>query len=499
MGALRLGAGWWRAGAQPSCAARISAAARPGVEARAAGGRAGLAQARVAVQAGAGAAGPPAGVRMGSSGRARGGAARAVCHAAALALLAGAAACAPPAAPARASGPIGQGAFVWQRRWTPAVQAAVAEHGPTFDQISVLVAEIEKDGRLVGTDALGPVGLPLLAGQRGVELAVRAAALPRGPAEEAALARLLTEGLRTAELGGVPVSALHLDIDVPTADLDEYAALVGRLGAAVAPVPLEVLALPSWVDAPGQAALSAAADRLVLQVHGLEPQPNGPPLLFDPGRAAAAVEALGAQGLPFRVALPTHAYPQPGVRAEPAEIAPLVVAWAQDRPAALDGLRWFRLPVAGDPDTWTAAALDRVRAGLIPTQRLGVEVRAGAGPGLFVLRLESQGEDAAPLPPLRVEAGGAGLDRPLPVDLGADYAEDPGGGGDALRLRPRGAAWLAPGAALELVLVAPPGPDGVVVPPTAVLERPAEAAGWADPVTDQVTDPGAGPGAGARQ
>lgn len=435
-----------------------------------------MARAEVAGQAGAGAAGPPAGVRMGSSGRGGGGAARGVCHAAALALLGGAPACAPPEAPARASGPIEQGAFVWQRRWTPAVEAAVAGQGPRFDRLSVLVAEIEADGQRVGTDALGPAGLRLLAGQRGVELAVRAAALPRDAAEQDALIGVLRAVIDEAERGGLPVVAVHLDIDAPTARLDDYAALARRARAEVAPLPLELLALPAWIDAPGQAALSAACDRLVLQVHGLEPQPEGPPLLFDPARAAAAVEALGAQGLPFRLALPTHGWPDRGVRAEPAAIAPLVEAWEHDRPAGLEGLRWFRLPVGGDPGTWTAAALDRVRAGEVPAQQLTVEVRAGAGPGLFTLRIESAGEDAAPLPTLQVEPGAPGLDRPLPVDLGARYAEVPRADG-GLRLAPRGIGWLEPGAALELVVVAPPGPDGAAPPPAvAVVSAPDPAA-----------------------
>ena len=392
---------------------------------------------------------------MGTSGTA----AQRVCHArwhvrAPLAGWLAMAGCAPPAEAPRAVGPMEEGAFVWQRVWTPAVTDAITTSGPNFDRISVLVAEIEADGRVVATDALRPVGLSVLAAMEPVELVVRAAALPVEPEDEAVLVRTLTGALRHAEEHAVRVRAVHLDIDVPTAKLPDYAALVARLGAAVAPLPVEVLALPSWVDAPGQQALAEAADRLVLQVHGLEPQADGPPVLFDADAAVRAVEALGAQGRPFRVALPTHGWPELGVRAEPAAIAPVVARWQHDRPAGLEGLRWFRLPVAGDSHTWTSSTLAAVRAGRVPAAMLQVDIDPGPSEGLFLLTLESTGEDAAKLPTLCLQpAPGGGLVRL--VDLRAEMR--PEADGDGLILRPAPGQWMQPGTALRWTLLAVPG------------------------------------------
>src|SRR4029077_5145510 len=95
-------------------------------------------------------------------------------------------------------------------------------------------------------------------------------------------------------------------------------------------------------------------------------------LLCDPAAAKKAVEAAARFRRPFRVALPTYGYvvafdrqgkggglsaegpllswPREAMvrvaRSDPAAMAGLVRTWTADRPAALSGILWYRLPSA---------------------------------------------------------------------------------------------------------------------------------------------------------
>ena len=396
-----------------------------------------------------------------------------------------------------------QRAFVWQRRWTPAVEAAVAGAGQGpgggpgldgLDGLVVLAAEIEADGQISATDALNGAHTGALAAAPALSLALRAAALPADPAAEDRLVQLAARTAAAAAAEGLALESLHLDIDVPTARLDEYARLVTRVRAALAPLPVEVLALPTWIGAPGLPALQSAADRLVLQVHGLDPAPSpgGLPVLFDAEAAKAATEALAATGLPFSLALPTHGWtvqrPEGPVRlrAEPAELAPLVAGWTALRPAALEGLCWFRLPVEGDGGAWSAAALARVRAGERPTEGVSLQVIPAAN-GLSVdILVEATGEDEGLLPAFVVEAPG----RALPGDLwlGGRWSA---AGPSRLAFTPAPGARVPLGGPRRLGFVALP--DGG---PATLRRAPEVGIGTAPPETAPLALPEAAPGSG---
>ena len=278
---------------------------------------------------------------------------------------------------------------MWQRRWTPEVRAAVA--GATgWDGLVVLVAEVDADGEVHGTEALGPRGAEALA-QAGstvprtaISLAIRVGALPKDGGLR--LRRLAAAAVAEARARGLPPASVHLDLDAPTARLGELVELVAALQADLAPLPVEVLALPDWARAPELPALSAAAGALIVQVHGLDRRgPGAAPVVFD-AAAARAAEAYASLGKPYEVALPVHRWTLAAgegwtrAQAGPADLAATVRRWTDTPPDGLGGLCWFRLPVPGDRGSWPAAAVDALRRGETPEGELQIEiVDEGAG------------------------------------------------------------------------------------------------------------------------
>lgn len=332
----------------------------------------------------------------------------------------------------RVSGPLPQEAYVWQRAWTPAVRAALARTSD-LEALVVLAAEVDlsTDPPRVVRAAYDPGAL-----DRPVGLAVRIGRFARrdGATERfaerpdlterlAALARRLVADARER---GLEVREFQLDYDCPESRLGDYPVLVRAVREALAPVPVTITALPSWLRHRRELKhLLRTTDGWVLQVHSLEPpsRPDAPPEICDPEAARRAVETAAGFRKPFRVALPTYSYlvaftqagdllgisaegPLPSwppgalvgvARTDPDALAGLVRAWTADRPEELAGLIWYRLPVEGDRLNWPRAAFDAVREGRPPRKDLRVLPRA-AGPGLLEIDLENHGEAEAGWP-----------------------------------------------------------------------------------------------------
>ena len=339
-------------------------------------------------------------------------------------LLLAAAACTPPAdlppPTAAALPPLQQEAFVWQQRWTPAVTEAISRHAEDFDVLTVLRAEVswaqgQPRPRWVALDAALLQGLPSAVG-----LAIRVLPYPGDDPEAAgaALAAVVAELLAQDPW----VQELHVDFDAQTAHLADYAAWLRRLRAELGPGRrLSLTALPDWLRQPAFAAVAAPVDRYVLQVHWLAPpRVLGEPLsLIDAAQVPGWVAAAGALGQPFSVALPTYGYrvaydpvsgeavglhAEPGravpgavwreVRASPAVVAPLVAGWQAERPAALQGVSWYRLPVEGDTLNWPWATQAAGRQGQLPEPAREVRLEAD-GQGLVDVWLQNSGAAGA--------------------------------------------------------------------------------------------------------
>jgi hypothetical protein len=333
----------------------------------------------------------------------------------------------------RASGPLPQEAYVWQRDWTPAVREAVAG-AAGFRSLVVLAVEVDLSARPprvaragIGWDALQgrPVGLALRIG-RFHGWSGGTGRFADEPETVQLLAGLAAEMAREARAQGLDLREIQLDYDCPESKLADYPVLVEAVHAEVAPVPVTITTLPSWLrHERAFRTLARLADGIVLQVHSLRApaRPGDRVELVDPEEAVRAVEQAGRTGRPFRVALPTYSYGAvfddrgallglasegvrtsgpPEVSADPAVLAGLVRRWSRDRPAELAGLIWYRLPVPGDVRNWPRETLQAVLAGRAPRQEVRAVVRKPE-PGLSEVEILNTGETEATVPsPLHI-------------------------------------------------------------------------------------------------
>src|SRR5688500_9946427 len=213
----------------------------------------------------------------------------------------------------RASGPIRQEVYVWQRAWTGDVRDAVRHRGGHFSQVVALGAQVWwSDGRprvarvAVDWPSLRSAGAPV-----GLAIRVNEYAGPFHPRADSTrlLCDLASELIAEARAESVSITEIQIDFDAAESKLDGYRQWVEAIRSRISPAPVAITALPSWLDAPGFEPLARACGRYVLQVHSFErPKLSGRMTLCDPSAARAAVERAGRIGVPFRVALPTYGY-----------------------------------------------------------------------------------------------------------------------------------------------------------------------------------------------
>jgi hypothetical protein len=324
-------------------------------------------------------------------------------------------------------------AYVWQRDWNSAVRQAISEHAPAFTGITVLNAEIAWSGKHPQ-----PVRVPLDYSllkevDRPVSLALRIGPFP-GPFQATgepieSIGQLAESLVRQAQDHGLAVAELQIDFDCAASKLSGYQIWVETLRRRVARTPLSITALPSWLRQSAFKELASTAGSYVLQVHSLE-RPrhiSSPFTLCDTNAARRAVEQAGRIGVPFRVALPTYGYsvafgsqgkylglaaegparswPADAqlreVNADPEQLAGLVRHWSAKSPRALQGIIWYRLPVATDTLNWPWATLEPVMAGKGPRPELRVEVSKPEA-GLVELSLVNHGTRRSQLRPVSV-------------------------------------------------------------------------------------------------
>ena len=218
---------------------------------------------------------------------------------------------------------------------------------------------------------------------------------------------------------GLSPAELQIDFDCTDSKLDGYRAWVTAIRQALAPVPVTITVLPSWLAQKAFGPLVKSAGGYVLQVHSLERPASfdAPFTLCDPAAAQAAVTRAGSFGVPFRVALPTYAYVLAfapdgrfvGLSAEgpakswpasaklreagsdPLALARLVQGWNTQRPAALRGIIWYRLPINNDTLNWRWPTLGAIVGARSPRESARVELRR-VGSGLVEINLVNDGE-----------------------------------------------------------------------------------------------------------
>lgn len=331
--------------------------------------------------------------------------------------------------PPMASGPFQQDAYVWQRAWTDDVQSAVSEPPPCIGSLVALAAETRHNEGQWRTVRVTLDYEALKASRRPIGLAIRigpyGGPFERDDATARHLADLGRSVLADAREAGVEPAELQIDFDCATSKLTGYRTWIQMLRAALPDAPaITITALPTWLRSWDFADLAEATDGYVLQVHSFErPTAEQNLTLCDPAAARRAVMRAGRIGEAFRVALPTYSYVvafgpdgeflglaaegrRPNwpadtdvrtVRADPAELAALVRDWTANRPEAMKGIIWYRLPVATDRLNWRTATLEAVAAGRTPQADVGVVARSN-GEGLIDVELTNTGEAGGPAP-----------------------------------------------------------------------------------------------------
>jgi hypothetical protein len=297
----------------------------------------------------------------------------------------------------RRSGAIPHDVYVWQRAWTEDVSSSVGRAADLAHGFAVLVAEVSwQDGRAEAV-RVRPDYQALKASGRPVGLAVRigpyGGPFERGSEATKVVVQVARSAIEEARAAGLEPAELQVDFDCAESKLDGYREWVEALRAESGDTPVVITALPSWLRHRAFGALARAADGFVLQVHSLDPPagPEAPMLLCDPEKARRWVEEAARVGAPFRVALPTYGNligisaegpPRawgPGtaaraVRADAPAMARLVRRWEHDRPARLQGVIWYRLPVEGDNLNWKWQTLAAIVAGDPLREELRAEV-----------------------------------------------------------------------------------------------------------------------------
>lgn len=333
------------------------------------------------------------------------------------------------AEPPRTAGPLRQEVYVWQRSWTPAVQESVRQ-AKDFAGVIVLAAEVDFRGPEPRVTRVPLDGATLRALGRPVGAAVRATAFSGRFADSPEIVRLLQSLVRDvaveARARGISLFEIQIDYDCPESKLKDYREILPVLREAAAPVPLTLTALPSWMrQRQAFRRLIEGVDGYVLQLHSLvlPEKPGEVAALIEPRSARGWVEAAASFGRPFRVALPTYgyevAYDARGkllgvlaegpllswspdvtvrkVRSDPQAMSGLIRSWARDRPAALTGVLWYRMPVAGDRLNWTWPTLRAVTAGRAPRGEIRAVIREPE-PRLVEVDLLNAGETEVPWP-----------------------------------------------------------------------------------------------------
>ena len=354
----------------------------------------------------------------------------------------------------RTRGPMRHEAYVWQRAWTQPVRDAVLQHGTNFAELVPLKAEISwKDGKprvaRVAVDyatlakAGRPVGIALRIGPypgpfAGAESGADAeespglpktgkpdptlpprAVPPSGDTIRANITEVAGSLVAEARSNHVELSELQIDFDCAESKLEGYRLWVEAIQRRVSPLRVTITALPSWLNSRAFKPLAKVATNYVLQVHSVERPKNfdAPFTLCEPRAARRAVERAGRIGIPFRVALPTYGYtlgfdasgkflglsaegPRPNwptnsqirrVFSDPIAISALVRDWSANRPAALRGIIWYRLPTIVDNFNWRWPTLAAIVASRSLQEKLRVESRRVES-GLTEVFLANEGE-----------------------------------------------------------------------------------------------------------
>lgn len=328
------------------------------------------------------------------------------------------------------NGPMIEDIYVWQRHWDGKVQQSILDHGHSFHRVVALHAEVSWSDRHKPLVHIPLDYRSLQSNSSTIGLVLRLGPYKGTYKEDDTTAKWLIQMgqamIAEAKTNQMEVSEFQIDFDCAESKLAGYLLWIQAIRKAIAPTPLTITALPSWMDQKEFETLIRNVDSFVLQVHSVTP-PRSTEHRIDlcPVDAARkAVEIAGSFEVPFRVALPTYGYlvaydskgNYVGLSAEtlpsdwpmdsfikeawsdPKSIAGLVSEWENQRPCSMQGLIWFRMPIEGDRMNWPWQTFNEVRKGNIPMPKLIIDVHQSSNE-LIEVFLCNQGNATAFSPP----------------------------------------------------------------------------------------------------
>lgn len=301
------------------------------------------------------------------------------------------------------SAPLPQRAYVWQREWTPAVSAAVVQAAPKLAGLVVFGADVSWCEGRPKTLRCSIDWKTLRETHRPVGLAMRIAPWP-GPFDDESITKELAGQaqalLERARQEQVPCDEFQIDFDCAQKKLAGYTLWLKALRQTVKPVRFVITTLPAWLDEKDLPALLDQTDGWVLQVHSAMPEKTGARVsACDPERARRWVAKAAKLHRPYEVALSTYSaqagYDESGKLLglaldgiQPAwpggtrvmqfdsdadALVKRVNEWQADHPPGMQGLLWYRLPVATDQRNWRWPTFAAVIEGRTPRHHLTVE------------------------------------------------------------------------------------------------------------------------------
>ena len=306
-------------------------------------------------------------------------------------------------------------AYVWQRRWTPAVTAAMTDSADLVRAWRVLAADVAPDGKW--SDAT-PALPALAAAGRPAIMVLRFDGRVDGLRDAEIHARIAA--LRDSwQRAGIALAGVEIDYDCATSKLPAYTRFLPACGRAwIRPSPVhhrpadlagqsrarrparhprrKRAAGPCRAQSDARTVRCQARAGLAGRLRGADPQAlaRGPPaygsrVAWDDEGRIAAVESEQPALMPG------------GRSAEllvtPADMAAFVSRIEDRRPPGLAGIVWFRLPTRVDARAWSLPTWRAVLARQPLRPALSVSAQAAAG-GARDLILANAGDADAALP-----------------------------------------------------------------------------------------------------
>lgn len=304
-----------------------------------------------------------------------------------------------------------QQVYIWQRVWTTQHQTALKQSHALFSAMRVLVLQIHPQEGIrtiaVNTALLKQDGRP-------VWLVVRLdGQLPH--LNQPLIIKQVQRTINAWSKAGIRLTGIEIDYDAPTAKLAAYQQFVHALRKTLPKeLTLSITALPTWLESPLLPTLLQTADTSVLQVHNVQSPEKG--LIDSPLAQRWLHEYAGKTRHPFFIALPaygsaltrdnrveseiplSYAEELQELSVAPQTLADFIQQLEDTPPKGLQGIVWFRLPLASDRRAWSMTTLEAVIHHQSLAPRLSVIITPTQDAKLFDLAIKNSGHIDSPLP-----------------------------------------------------------------------------------------------------